>query len=90
MTCEGRPIMNVRAINISAIWDDEAAVWVATSEDVPGLATEAASSEELESKLCKIIPVLLELNRATPVRENPEVPLDLLLHQEKSLRFQCS
>jgi len=26
---------------VSAFWDDEAAVWVATSEDIPGLATEA-------------------------------------------------
>ncbi len=26
---------------VEAFWDAEAAVWVATSEDVPGLATEA-------------------------------------------------
>ena len=28
-------------IEVSAFWDHEASVWVATSDDVPGLATEA-------------------------------------------------
>jgi hypothetical protein len=30
---------------IRAEWDEEAAVWVATSDDVPGLATEAATMD---------------------------------------------
>lgn len=32
---------------IDALWDAEAAVWVATSEDVPGLVTEANTIESL-------------------------------------------
>ncbi|OQW89654.1 MAG: hypothetical protein BWK78_07450 [Thiotrichaceae bacterium IS1] len=28
-------------LQINAIWDDEAKVWVATSEDILGLVTEA-------------------------------------------------
>jgi len=28
---------------VKAIWDEEARVWVATSDGVPGLATEAES-----------------------------------------------
>ena len=32
-------------ICIHAEWDETAGVWVATSEDVPGLATEAAQLE---------------------------------------------
>jgi hypothetical protein len=30
---------------VTAEWDEEAKVWVATSDDVPGLATEAESRE---------------------------------------------
>jgi predicted RNase H-like HicB family nuclease len=47
---------------ISAIWDDEAKVWVATSDDVPGLVAEADSLEDLTHKLEVLIPELLELN----------------------------
>jgi predicted RNase H-like HicB family nuclease len=31
--------------HVAAFWDREAKVWVATSDDVPGLATEAESVE---------------------------------------------
>ncbi len=48
--------------HIDASWDPEAEVWVATSEDVPGLATEAASVEALTRKLRTLIPELLEAN----------------------------
>ncbi len=36
---------------IRAEWDEEARVWVATSDDVPGLATEADTLEGLSLKL---------------------------------------
>lgn len=44
---------------IDAFWDDEARVWVATSEDIPGLVTEADTVESLLAKLRVIIPELL-------------------------------
>jgi predicted RNase H-like HicB family nuclease len=47
---------------VHAEWDADAAVWVATSDEVPGLATEADSTESLISKLKQMIPELLELN----------------------------
>jgi predicted RNase H-like HicB family nuclease len=47
---------------VRAFWDDEAEVWVATSDDVPGLVTEAATKEELLAKLQIMIPELLEAN----------------------------
>ena len=47
---------------IHAEWDDEAGVWVATSDDVPGLATESASLEALAEKLHHLVPELLEAN----------------------------
>lgn len=47
---------------IRFLWDDEAAVWVATSEDVPGLALESGSFDALVEKVRYAIPELLELN----------------------------
>ena len=51
-----------REVIIYANWDDEAKVWVATSEDVPGLVTEAASLNELVPKLKIMIPEMLDAN----------------------------
>ena len=50
----------VMTITVTAEWDPEAAVWVATSDDLPGLVTEAATQEELWRKLTVMIPELLE------------------------------
>jgi predicted RNase H-like HicB family nuclease len=43
-------------------WDEEASVWVATSDDVPGLATEEETLEGLIEKLKIMIPELLDAN----------------------------
>lgn len=53
---------NAKYLVVHATWDDEAQVWVATSEDVPGLVTEAASQVELIRKLKVMIPELLDEN----------------------------
>jgi predicted RNase H-like HicB family nuclease len=50
---------------IRAQWDSEAGVWVAESEDVPGLVAEADSPNVLVHKLRTLIPELLELNGVT-------------------------
>ncbi len=47
---------------IRAQWDGEAGVWVAESDDVPGLVAEADSPKALLQKLRTLIPELLELN----------------------------
>ena len=47
---------------IDMLWDPEAAVWVATSEDVPGLVLESGSVEALFERVRNAIPELLELN----------------------------
>jgi len=56
---------------IRAEWDEEALVWVATSDDVPGLATEAATLEGLIEKLRVIIPELFMANNASFEEEMP-------------------
>ena len=40
----------------------DASVWVATSDDVPGLVTESKTFESLLKKLRTLVPELLELN----------------------------
>ena len=54
--------MAEHAYQIRCVWDDEARVWVATSEGIPGLATGADTLEELIEKLRIVIPELLEAN----------------------------
>ena len=52
--------------HVRAEWDDEAKVWVATSDDVPGLATGADTVEALIERLKVVIPELLEENGMLP------------------------
>ena len=47
---------------VYANWDDEAQVWGATSEDVPGLVTEADTLETLAENLQELVPMMLQLN----------------------------
>ena len=60
---------------IRAEWDDETKVWVATSDDVPGLVTEADTLEALSTKLETLVPELLELNGELT---QSQVPFELL------------
>ena len=52
----------MRIHDVVAEWDDEARVWVATSDDIPGLVAEAETQEHLIGRLRKLVPELLELN----------------------------
>lgn len=47
---------------VNAVWDDEAKVWVATSDQVPGLVTEAENPDALIKKLRVLIPEMLDCN----------------------------
>jgi predicted RNase H-like HicB family nuclease len=49
-----------RPIVVYADWDTEASVWVATTQDIRGLVTEAKSIEALRAKLPGMIVDLLE------------------------------
>lgn len=59
---KGEPSSMLKPLFVRAEWDEEAKVWVATSDDVPGLATEDVTMERLMDKLKIIIPELLEAN----------------------------
>ena len=47
-------------------WDDEAAVWIATSKDVPGLVLESGSFDALVERVKAAVPELIELNGEKP------------------------
>ncbi len=49
-----------RPIVVTADWDPEAEMWVATSRDLRGLVTEAESVEALRAKLPGMVLDLLE------------------------------
>jgi predicted RNase H-like HicB family nuclease len=65
-------------LTVRATWDSEASVWVAESDDVPGLITEADDLEGLMSKLRVMIPELLEANGALPPNVD-EFPFSLVV-----------
>lgn len=67
--------MAKKPLFVRAEWDDEAKVWVATSDDVPGLATEGETLEYLIDKLKVMIPELLEINEDD---QELEVPFEIL------------
>jgi len=69
--------MNKGVININAFWDDEASVYVATSDDVPGLVTEADSIDHLVEKLKCMIPELLVLNADSP-KQQEDIPFKVV------------
>ena len=46
---------------IAARWDAEASVWIATSDDVPGLVIEAATWPAMIEEVRLVLPELLEV-----------------------------
>ncbi len=46
---------------IKMVWDGEASVWIATSDNVPGLVLESESFDNLIRKVRSSIPELLSL-----------------------------
>jgi predicted RNase H-like HicB family nuclease len=72
--------------HVLATWDPEAEVWVATSDDVPGLVTEAATVETLTDKLRFMIPELLEAN-SVPRPDGASISFELTSERQESIRL---
>ena len=51
---------------VNMTWDPEAAVWLATSKDIIGLALESGSSDALIERVRFAVPELLDLNHQVP------------------------
>jgi predicted RNase H-like HicB family nuclease len=72
-----------KSYHIQAFWDAEAQVWVATSEDVLGLATEADTLENLNQKLRQMIPELLILNGMIEEDYQGIIEIELVCHRQE-------
>jgi len=71
--------------HVDVEWDDEAEVWVASSEDVPGLVTGADTLEALIEKLKIVIPELLDANGLLSAGVE-EVPFAIKAERTESAR----
>jgi Domain of unknown function (DUF1902) len=85
--------MKHSAYIVNAFWDAEVRVWVATSDDVPGLATEARDLNALINKKLRVmIPELLEANGRLPRRHGRaalDVPFEIRAEYHERLRLQA-
>ena len=80
--------MESNTYHVQAEWDPEAGVWVATSADVPGLATEAETIEGLTNRLRTMIPELLEANGLLSTsRESGRIAFELTSHRQELVSF---
>jgi predicted RNase H-like HicB family nuclease len=57
-------------IRVTAEWDGDSRMWTATSEDLPGLVTEGETLEVLIDRIAAVVPDLLDLENASPVRSS--------------------
>jgi predicted RNase H-like HicB family nuclease len=73
--------MHKKTYHVKAIWDNDAEVWVAESDDIPGLITEAETQAELECKLRIMVPELLIENGVIDCVKQPEIPV--MIHEER-------
>lgn len=56
----------MQEVLIKLTWDAEARVWIAESDDVPGLVLESGSFDALIERVRFAVPELLELNGTAP------------------------
>ncbi len=68
---------------VNLVWDPEASVWVATSDDIPGLVLESGSFDALLERVRFTAPELLELN------DPDAVPLTLTFLSERRERIRA-
>lgn len=71
--------MQERSIIVRADWDPEAEVWVASSEDICGLAVEAHDLDALKDKVMAALIDLVELNGFEDA--GSEIPVHLMAEQ---------
>ena len=75
--------MDAVRYHVEAVWDPDAEVWVATSDDVPGLATEAETLEALTERLRGIIPELLAANGLLRDGTESSIAFELTGHRQE-------
>ena len=75
-------------IKVKLTWDPDACVWIAESDDVPGLVMESGSCDALIERLRYAIPELSELNGSpnTP----PSINFIAELHERVAILCQST
>lgn len=71
-------------LEIHAEWIADPGIWVATSEDVPGLCVQADSFDEMVDIVTTLVPELLELNHV--VVHQPTIPLHITAEKIATVR----
>ena len=66
---------------VNLTWDPDASVWVATSDDIPGLVLESGSFDALLERVRFAVPELLALN------QHKGSSLTLTFHSERRERI---
>ncbi len=66
---------------VNFIWDNEACVWIATSDDIPGLVLESGSFDALLERVRIAVPELLSLNASS------DLPISLSFLSERHERM---
>lgn len=66
---------------VNFVWDNEACVWVATSDDIPGLVLESGSFDALLERVRIAVPELLSLNASS------DLPISLSFLSERHERM---
>jgi hypothetical protein len=72
----GEPMQKL-PIEITAEWDPEASVWVATSEDIGGFVMEDPTIERLMSRIPLVLGDLMELNGIELPAGTQQVPFEV-------------
>jgi len=74
----------MKTLVVRAEWDAEGGMWVADSDDVPGLVTEAPTLDALAERALAAIPELLQENR--PDLAGDEVMVSIRAERGQLLR----
>lgn len=79
-----RKIFNWRrgGYRVTIRWDDEAKIYWAQSDDIPGLATEAETIDGLVQRILDVAPELLRAN-AKNYNSNNDIPLSITAEYQK-------
>ena len=78
-------------VNVQAEWDGEAEVWVATSDDVPGLVVQHADFSRLQEMVLELVPLLLAENHMLPDHDADfDVPVQIAAHALSKARARIA
>ena len=78
------------AYSIKAEWDAKAGVWVASSDDVPGLATGADTFEELIEKLRVVRYPSCWKRTASSISSSDEIPFAVFAERLEHAPARCA